>query len=102
MEDIKIQVCLFAFDCLYRNGDMLLQRPLSERREALRASVSEKSGELQFAVFKARISVPGLAPSPSLSAAWHTHLHRAHAAGLFACCAPMGRALWGLVIRRRT
>jgi hypothetical protein len=54
VEDIKIQVCLFAFDCLYRNGAMLLQRPLSERREALRASVAEKPGELQFAVTKAR------------------------------------------------
>lgn len=67
VEDIKIQVCLFAFDCLYRNGAMLLQRPLSERREALRASVSEKPGELQFAVFKARAHAPVLAPFPSLS-----------------------------------
>lgn len=52
--DIKVQVCLFAFDCLYLNGAMLLQKPLTERRAALAQAVNEKPGELQFAVFKAR------------------------------------------------
>ena len=51
--DIKVQVCLFAFDCLYLNGTMLLQQPLTERRAALSQAVSEKPGELQFALFKA-------------------------------------------------
>ena len=51
--DIKVQVCLFAFDCLYLNGTMLLQQPLTERRAALSQAVSEKPGELQFASFKA-------------------------------------------------
>ena len=50
--DIKVQVCLFAFDCLYLNGDMLLQRPLTERRAALQQAVEEKPGELQYALFK--------------------------------------------------
>ena len=50
--DIKVQVCLFAFDCLYLNGSMLLQRPLTERRAALSQAVHEKPGELQYALFK--------------------------------------------------
>lgn len=50
--DIKVQVCLFAFDCLYLNGDMLLQRPLTERRAALLEAVEEKPGELQYALYK--------------------------------------------------
>ncbi len=50
--DIKVQVCLFAFDCLYLNGTMLLQRPLTERRAALSQAVDEKPGELQYALFK--------------------------------------------------
>ena len=56
MADIKVQVCLFAFDCLYLNGDMLLQRPLTERRAALQQAVEEKPGELQYALFK--VSAP--------------------------------------------
>ena len=50
--DIKVQVCLFAFDCLYLNGEMLLQRPLTERRKALLEAVKEKPGELQYALYK--------------------------------------------------
>ena len=50
--DIKVQVCLFAFDCLYLNGEMLLQRPLTERRKALLEAVEEKPGELQYALYK--------------------------------------------------
>lgn len=47
-----LQVCLFAFDCLYLNGEPLLDAPLTRRREALRSAVTERTGELQFAVFK--------------------------------------------------
>ena len=50
--DIKVQVCLFAFDCLYLDGEMLLQRPLTERRAALLRAVEEKPGELQYALYK--------------------------------------------------
>ena len=56
MADIKVQVCLFAFDCLYLNGEMLLQRPLTERRAALLEAVEEKPGELQYALYKVRPS----------------------------------------------
>lgn len=36
LEDVQIQVCLFAFDLLYFNGESLLDKPLRERREILR------------------------------------------------------------------
>ncbi|KAL7813177.1 ATP-dependent DNA ligase [Trichoderma aethiopicum] len=35
--DIKIDVCLFAFDLMYLNGQSLLNRPFRERRELLRS-----------------------------------------------------------------
>jgi DNA ligase-1 len=35
--DIKIDVCLFAFDLMYLNGQSLLDRPFRERRELLRS-----------------------------------------------------------------
>ena len=50
-----MQVCLFAFDCLYLNGEPLLDAPLTRRREALCSAVTERAGELQFAVFKVRL-----------------------------------------------
>ena len=50
--DIKVQVCLFAFDCLYLDGTELLQRPLTERRAALYSAVNEAPGELLFATAK--------------------------------------------------
>lgn len=53
--DITVQVCLFAFDCLYLDGEMLLQRPLTERRAALLKAVHEKPGELQYALYKVRL-----------------------------------------------
>ena len=52
MEDIKVRVCLFAFDCLYKNGKTLLQEPLANRRTALQEAVQEKFGELQIAKAK--------------------------------------------------
>ncbi|CAK0786390.1 hypothetical protein CVIRNUC_009603 [Coccomyxa viridis] len=58
--DIKVQVCLFAFDCLYLNGEMLLQRPLTERRKALLEAVEEKPGELQYALYKTSTDVEEL------------------------------------------
>lgn len=33
MEDIKVDVCIFAFDLLYLNGQALLQENLRVRRE---------------------------------------------------------------------
>ncbi|GFR47278.1 hypothetical protein Agub_g8965 [Astrephomene gubernaculifera] len=50
--EIKVQVVLFAFDCLYLNGESLLHRPLTERRQALYGALVEKPGELEFASAK--------------------------------------------------
>ena len=50
--DIKVQVCLYAFDCLYLNGQVLVDRPLTERREALYSAIHEKPGELFYATAK--------------------------------------------------
>lgn len=52
VEDIKVQVCLYAFDCLYLNGEALIQKPLTERRAALYNSIEEKPGELMYASTK--------------------------------------------------
>ncbi|XP_028776240.1 DNA ligase 1-like [Neltuma alba] len=49
MSDIKVDVCVFAFDILYLNGKPLLQETLKTRREHLYASFEEEPGFLQFA-----------------------------------------------------
>ncbi len=38
---IKVEVCLFAFDLMYLNGEPLLDRPFRERRELLRSLFTE-------------------------------------------------------------
>eukprot|EP01083_Nonionella_stella_P088263 245855_1 len=48
-KDITVQVCLFAFDCLYMNGESLLQKPFMDRRAALHDNFEEKPGQLMFA-----------------------------------------------------
>lgn len=48
----RLQVCLFAFDCLYLDGRPLLGEPLSERRRALQAAVRVDPGVLQLAEAK--------------------------------------------------
>ena len=53
--DIKVQVYLFAFDCLYLNGKNLLSEPLTARREALTSALVETPDQLQFAQFKVRL-----------------------------------------------
>ena len=55
--DIKVQVCLYAFDCLFLNGQVLVDRPLTERREALYSAIQEKPGELFYATAKVHIYV---------------------------------------------
>ena len=59
-----MQVILFAFDCLFLDGNTLLGRPLTERRQALTSSLNEVPGQLQFATFKVRLGVwwAGCAP----------------------------------------
>lgn len=50
-EEIKVRVCLFAFDLLYFNGASLLQTPFEERRRLLRDHFLEVKGEFTFAEF---------------------------------------------------
>ncbi|XP_041095489.1 DNA ligase 1 [Polyodon spathula] len=47
--DIKVQVCVYAFDLLYLNGESLVRQPLSRRRWLLRDCFVEKEGEFVFA-----------------------------------------------------
>ncbi|XP_010521722.1 PREDICTED: DNA ligase 1 [Tarenaya hassleriana] len=49
VNDIKVDVCIFAFDMLYLNGQQLLQENLSTRREKLYDSFEEEPGYFQFA-----------------------------------------------------
>ncbi|KAI5054917.1 hypothetical protein GOP47_0030062 [Adiantum capillus-veneris] len=54
LSNIKVQVCVYAFDLLYLNGKELLQEPLKVRREQLYKSFVEIPKEFSFA--KATIS----------------------------------------------
>lgn len=49
MDEIKVQVCLFAFDLLYFNGQPLVREPLQRRRELLKSGFKVIEGELMFA-----------------------------------------------------
>ncbi|XP_077253185.1 DNA ligase 1 [Tasmannia lanceolata] len=49
LSDIKVEVCIFAFDILYLNGQPLLREQLKVRREHLYNSFEELPGEFQFA-----------------------------------------------------
>ncbi|WRX34120.1 DNA ligase [Theobroma cacao] len=49
VSDIKVDVCIFAFDILYLNGQPLLQEQLKVRKERLYDSFEEEAGFYQFA-----------------------------------------------------
>lgn len=49
MSEIKVDVCIFAFDILYLNGLPLMQEQLNVRRKHLYESFEEEPGYLQFA-----------------------------------------------------
>ncbi|KAI0778223.1 ATP-dependent DNA ligase [Trametes elegans] len=49
VEDIKVRVCLFAFDLLYLNGEPLLQKDFTGRRELLRERFQPVDSEFQYA-----------------------------------------------------
>ncbi|KAH6604277.1 dna ligase [Trichoderma cornu-damae] len=48
-EDIKVKVCVFAFDLLYLNGEAVVEKSLRERRELLNAAFIQVEGEFAFA-----------------------------------------------------
>ncbi|KFY85116.1 hypothetical protein V500_08697 [Pseudogymnoascus sp. VKM F-4518 (FW-2643)] len=48
-EDVKVKVCVFAFDILFLNGAAVVEKPLRERRELLHAAFAPVEGEFAFA-----------------------------------------------------
>lgn len=48
-EDIKVKVCIFAFDILYLNGESLTKKSLRERRTLLKSSFEATEGVFVFA-----------------------------------------------------
>lgn len=51
MENITVQICLFAFDLLYLNGESLLKQTFAERRKALHSLFEPLEGHFQFAKY---------------------------------------------------
>lgn len=49
VEDVKVKVCVFAFDLLYLNGEAVVEKSLRERRELLQQALIPVEGELAFA-----------------------------------------------------
>ncbi|KAM8927715.1 DNA ligase 1 [Pelodytes ibericus] len=49
--EIKVQVCVYAFDMLYLNGESLVKESLLKRRRLLRDSFLETEGEFMFATY---------------------------------------------------
>ncbi|KAI0202183.1 ATP-dependent DNA ligase [Astrocystis sublimbata] len=49
VEDVKVKVCVFAFDLLYLNGEAVVEKSLRERRELLHGAFQPVEGEFTFA-----------------------------------------------------
>nr|XP_056719027.1 DNA ligase 1 [Euleptes europaea] len=47
--EIRVQVCVYAFDMLYLNGQSLVREPLAQRRTLLLDSFTEVEGQFLFA-----------------------------------------------------
>ncbi|KAL3488572.1 hypothetical protein BJX62DRAFT_227228 [Aspergillus germanicus] len=50
-EDVKVKVCVFAFDLLFLNDEPAVKKSLRERRELLHESFQAVEGEFQFAQY---------------------------------------------------
>jgi len=48
LSDVKVQVCLYAFDLMYLNGESLLDKPFRQRRELLRTRFVEVPGRFTW------------------------------------------------------
>ncbi|KAF2120490.1 DNA ligase 1 [Lophiotrema nucula] len=51
VEDVKVKVCVFAFDILYLNGEALVNKSFRERREHLNSAFVPVEGEFAFAKY---------------------------------------------------
>ncbi|KAF5851424.1 hypothetical protein GGP41_004261 [Bipolaris sorokiniana] len=51
VEDVKVKVCVFAFDILYLNGEALVTKSFRERREHLKEAFVPVEGEFAFAKY---------------------------------------------------
>lgn len=51
-EDIKVHICLFAFDVLYYNGQSVITKSFQERRQCLFDNFKPIEGKFQYATFK--------------------------------------------------
>ncbi|KAI5840988.1 DNA ligase [Morchella snyderi] len=51
IEEVKVKVCVFAFDLLFLNGKSLCQETLEERRRLMHVSFTEIEGEFTFATY---------------------------------------------------
>ena len=51
IEDVKVKVCVFAFDLLYHNGEAIVEKSLRERRDLLTESFNPVEGEFAFATY---------------------------------------------------
>ncbi|RPB19410.1 ATP-dependent DNA ligase [Terfezia boudieri ATCC MYA-4762] len=49
VEDVKVKVCVFAFDLLFLNGKPLVKETLQERRRLMYESFNEIEGQFSFA-----------------------------------------------------
>jgi len=48
-KDVSIQVCVYAFDCLFLNGESLIREPFGTRREKMYGSFNATEGKFMFA-----------------------------------------------------
>lgn len=51
VEDVKVKVCVFAFDLLYLNGEAVVNKSFRERRESMYSAFNEVEGEFAFAKY---------------------------------------------------
>lgn len=51
IEDVKVKVCVFAFDLLYLNGAPVVEKSLRERRDLLKDAFIPIEGEFAFATY---------------------------------------------------
>ncbi|KAI9804424.1 MAG: hypothetical protein M1825_001323 [Sarcosagium campestre] len=49
VEDVKVKVCVFAFDILFLNGKSLVKESFRDRRKLMREAFDEVEGEFAFA-----------------------------------------------------